>query len=173
MSSTLLFWPILLQVILTISIYVRLLVVKRRAFAAKEVDRKRVSVDPFAWPDSVIVVNNNLINQFQVPVLFYVVSIVLVQLDAADPLSVGAAWIFALSRLAHAYVHLGSNHVPYRMRLCSLGLWMVLAMSLSAGLSLLGSHPPPQRVLCIWTASPPEGATACRQVTFPPSLPDT
>ncbi|MEL6349970.1 MAG: MAPEG family protein, partial [Myxococcota bacterium] len=124
MTSTLLFWPVLLQILLTTSIYVRLLVVKRRAFATGEVDRKRVSIDPSAWPDSVIVVNNNLLNQFQVPVLFYVVSIVLVQLDAGGIVALGAAWVFVLSRAAHAFVHMSSNYVPYRLRLFSLGLLM-------------------------------------------------
>nr|WP_232787972.1 MAPEG family protein [Paraglaciecola sp. MB-3u-78] len=38
------------------------------------------------------------------------------------------AWLFALSRFAHAYVHIGSNYVPIRLRLFLLGCFVLIAM---------------------------------------------
>lgn len=124
-----LIWPMLVQVCLTSAIYVRLLVVKSAAVKAKEVDRARIAIHPDAWPDTVAVVNHNLTNQFQLPILFYVLTLALMTLDAVDTPAVVAAWGFALSRLAHAGVHLGSNHVPTRMRLFVVGFVMVFILA--------------------------------------------
>jgi hypothetical protein len=38
------------------------------------------------------------------------------------------AWIFVLSRLAHACVHTTSNHVPTRFNIFSLGVIVLLIM---------------------------------------------
>lgn len=124
-----LIWPMLVQVCLTSAIYVRLLVVKSAAAKAGAVDRSRIAIHPDAWPDTVAVVNHNLTNQFQLPILFYVLTLALMTLDAVDTPAVVAAWGFALSRLAHAGVHLGSNHVPTRMRLFVVGFVMVFILA--------------------------------------------
>lgn len=46
------------------------------------------------------------------------------------------AWLFIASRYAHAYVHLGSNYVPLRMRLFIIGFVVLLAMLLVAAWKL-------------------------------------
>ena len=38
------------------------------------------------------------------------------------------AWIFVLSRLAHAYIHTTSNHVPTRFRAFAVGMLVLLLM---------------------------------------------
>ena len=53
-------------------------------------------------------------NQFELPVLFYVLTILAIITKHADFLFVVMAWIFVLSRLAHAFVHVTSNNLELR-----------------------------------------------------------
>jgi hypothetical protein len=125
--------PLLGQVLLTVAVYIALVRAKRRAITAGEVDLERRALHDDAWPESVMKINNNIRNQFEVPVLFYVLVLVLWQLGDASALTLGLAWAFVLSRIAHAYVHTGSNYVPLRRRLFTFGALIVLAMSVVAG----------------------------------------
>ena len=128
MSPHLILWPVLVQILLTTVIYVRLAVVKRAAYAARQVDRSRSPIHKDAWPDTVRVVDNNLANQFQAPVLFYVLAVSLAILDAVDGIALGLAWGFALSRWGHAAVHVTSNRVPVRFRLFTVGVLCLVGL---------------------------------------------
>jgi hypothetical protein len=137
MDPKLIFWPVVVQIALTAFIYIRLKNVKVAAVAAGGVDRQKTALHPDAWPDSVIKVNNNLRNQFEAPVLFYVVTIILFVLGAVNPVTLGLAWLFVLSRLVHAYIHTGSNIVKHRLRVFTLGLVAVLGMLAAVAYALV------------------------------------
>ena len=62
--------------------------------------------------------------------LFYVVCVVMWQLDAVSPLALAAATAFVLSRIVHAVIHLGSNYIPNRRRAFTAGWWVLMAMAL-------------------------------------------
>jgi hypothetical protein len=128
MQRNLIFWPVLVQVLMTLLIYVRLIKVKIREVRAGKVDMERRGLHEDAWGDAVLQVNNSIRNQFELPVLFYVLSAVFWALDAVNILVLAAAWIFVLSRAAHAWVHLTSNYMPNRRRLFTVGWWALLAM---------------------------------------------
>lgn len=128
MDPKLIFWPVVVQILLTAYMYIRLKNVKIEAVQAGGIDRQKAALDPDAWPDSVRKVNNNIRNQFEAPVLFYVLTIIVFVLGAVNPVTLGLAWLFVLSRLAHAYIHTGSNIVKYRLNVFTLGLVAVLGM---------------------------------------------
>ncbi|MEQ9498357.1 MAG: MAPEG family protein [Deltaproteobacteria bacterium] len=129
MSRAQLILPLVIQVLLTIVLYVVLVVRKKRAARAGEVNEARRALFEDAWPEHVIQVNNCIRNQFEVPVLFYVSTLSLFVLDAADGWAVGLAWAFVLSRIAHALVHTTRNHVPTRRRIFTVGVALVLALA--------------------------------------------
>ena len=56
-----------LQILLTITVYVALVVAKSRAIQAGQVDLARRALHADAWPESVQKINNNIRNQFEVP----------------------------------------------------------------------------------------------------------
>jgi hypothetical protein len=130
MNRDLIFLPILVQVLLTLATYVLLIKTKIRAMKAGEVDMARRALHDDAWPESVMKINNNIRNQFEVPVLFYVLAFMLWALEAVNALTLAAAWLFAVSRIVHAWVHIGSNYVPNRRRAFTVGWWIVFAMAL-------------------------------------------
>ena len=122
------FLPLLLQVFLTIIVYVALAVAKARASKQGLVVLERRALHADAWPENVQKINNNIRNQFEVPVLFAILVVVLYQLGAAGLLAQALAWLFVASRLVHAYIHTGSNIVPIRRGVFMFGCLVILAM---------------------------------------------
>ena len=138
MYRNLIFWPVLVMVLLTLLVYVRLIKVKVREMKAGRVDMARRGLHEDAWGEAVLQINNNIRNQFELPVLFYVLAIAFWALDGVNLLVLGAAWLFVLSRIAHAWVHLTSNYIPNRRRLFTVGWWILAAMVLLAAWTLAG-----------------------------------
>ena len=132
MTSRLILFPLIVQVLLTIAVYLRLNFAKRAAARRGEVDEARRALDEDAWPDSVRKINNNIRNQFEVPVLFYVLVLTLVALNAVSIAAIVCAWLFVLSRIVHAYVHTGSNYVPLRRKAFMAGCAMVMVLAVCA-----------------------------------------
>jgi hypothetical protein len=138
MDAMQIFWPVLAQVALTIAMYFVLGARKARAIKAGRVDRRQAALNNRLWPDDVIKVSNNIANQFETPVLFYVLCLLLYVIGGAGIAAVTLAWVFVISRCAHAYVHIGSNYVPMRTRLFLIACLALLAMALLAAIELAG-----------------------------------
>jgi hypothetical protein len=139
MPPNLILLPALAQILLTIFLYGVLAVAKVRAVKGGLVDPDRRALHDDAWPDSVVKINNNIRNQFEVPVLFYVLTIILWQLNRTDVIVQSLAWLFVASRFVHAYIHTGSNVVPARRRVFMFGCVVVLAMAAIAARAVLAS----------------------------------
>jgi len=138
MNGDLIFWPVVLQMLLTMLVFVRLINVKVRELKAGKVDLPRRGLHEDAWPDSVLQVNNNIRNQFELPVLFYGVCFILWGLEAVGVVAPVLAWLFVASRIAHTWIHLTSNYIPNRRRLFTVGWWILLAMMLLVVWQLAG-----------------------------------
>ncbi len=139
MDANQIFFPVIAQIILVITLYV--LLIKRKTKAANEgrVDKKRRSLHEDAWPDEVQQVNNCIRNQFEVPVLFYVLTFVLWASGGANILVIALSWLFFISRVMHAYIHVGNNIVAVRRKVFTLGVVIIIALSLIAIISVWGS----------------------------------
>lgn len=136
MNSTQIFWPVLAQVVLTIVVFIVMGVRKAKSVKAGTVNRKAAALDNRVWPADVVQVSNNIANQFETPILFYVLCIVLYISGGVGVAALVLAWAYSLSRYAHAFVHTGSNYVPTRMRIFLFGIFVLLAMTLLAGFEL-------------------------------------
>lgn len=114
MQAHLIFWPVLLT--LMVPVWVLLLNGKRKKEQRKTGDvDPRAAIDNTAWGLPVVLTSNALANQFQLPVIFYVLCFILYSLNTVSIAVLVLCWLFAISRWAHAYVHVTSNYIPYRM----------------------------------------------------------
>jgi hypothetical protein len=136
MSSNHIFWPVLAQVLLTLVMFIVLGARKAKAIKAGKVNREQAALDNRVWPEYVVKVSNNIANQFEVPMLFYILCVVLYSINAAGTVAIVLAWLFVASRYAHAWVHVGSNYVPVRMPLFMVGCVVLLSMLAVAALKL-------------------------------------
>lgn len=130
MNSTYILWPVLAQVLLTLMMFTVLGVRKAKAVKAGAIDREQTALNNRAWTQDVVKVSNNIANQFEFPVLFYILCLMLYMTNTVDLTAIALAWAFTLSRYAHAYVHIGSNTVPLRLRLFLVGCLVLIAMFL-------------------------------------------
>ena len=121
MAMQLIYWPVMAQ--LLIPILVLLLNGKRKSADVKSgnFDREKAAMNNEAWSKPVVLTSKSLANQFQLPVIFYVLCLVLASIDAVTMTILVVAWIFVVTRYVHAYVHVSTNYVPVRMRVFLLG----------------------------------------------------
>ncbi|SER96141.1 MAPEG family protein [Rhizobium sp. NFR03] len=133
MIHTAMIWPVIAQVLLVYIVYG--VMGKRRFGAVRQgTARARDFLVPSIEPETSATVARNLTNQFELPVLFYLVCTLLIVTNGVSILTVSAAWLFVLSRYGHAFVHMTSNRLMLRHRLFVVGLftnallWLLLAV---------------------------------------------
>jgi hypothetical protein len=78
-------------------------------------------------PEAMLQASRHFSNLFEVPVLFYVVSILGILFSEGLPFTI-LAWVYVLARVIHAWIHLTSNRVMTRMYAYAMGWLALLAM---------------------------------------------
>ncbi|PTE12144.1 MAPEG family protein [Mesorhizobium helmanticense] len=136
MNQTAIFWPVLAQVLL---VYIVYLVIGRRRYGAVRSGEAKAGQfkTRSTEPASSVTVANNLSNQFELPVLFYVLCLALHQTNGVNYLTLALMWIFVASRYAHAWVHLTTNNLRFRSRVFSFGAVVLLLAWIWFALHLL------------------------------------
>jgi hypothetical protein len=138
MNNDLIFLPVLAHVVLIFILYIYLGIVKSRVVKDGCVDRKEAALNTKAWPESVVKILNNLDNQFESPVIFYIISVIYYLTNHVNSILVSIMSFYVLTRYMHAYIHLTSNYVPYRFKLFLVGVLILLVLTLWLVLKLTG-----------------------------------
>ena len=128
-------WPMIAHVALVFSLYLLLSMRRMRAVRQGQVWPEQFRENR-EEPTESLVVKNAIANQFELPVLFYAVSILLYLVDADNPVTVAGGWLFVALRYAHAYVHVTSNRLRHRRPLFIAGLMVVMALWIWLGVWL-------------------------------------
>jgi hypothetical protein len=82
--------------------------------------------------------SHHFTNLFEIPVLFYAASAFAMILQMQGKGIEIAAWIFFISRAAHAYVHIGPNRIFPRMVCFFLGVFSSMAMWILIAVEVCG-----------------------------------
>ena len=114
MSVQAILLPLFVEVLLTFVLLFTLAPMRTRDFASGAVRPQDVALREPKWPQRTMQFGNAYINQFELPVLFYVLTILEFVTHLAGTIFVVLAWIFVLFRILHAYVHVTSNVVRLR-----------------------------------------------------------
>lgn len=139
MNDKMIFLPVLIHILLTLSVFIALGSAKKKALQEGGVNEERRGLFDDAWPNKVIQINNNIRNQFELPVLFYILVFMLWELGGAGTAAIVLAWLFVGSRVIHAYIHTGTNYVPLRRKVFMFGALVVLALSVLVSRALFSS----------------------------------
>ncbi|HUC50526.1 MAG TPA: MAPEG family protein, partial [Xanthobacteraceae bacterium] len=83
-------------------------------FASGAVRPRDVALREPKWPARTTQFANAYANQFELPVLFYVLTILEYITHLAGIVFVALAWVFVIFRILHAYIHVTSNIVRLR-----------------------------------------------------------
>jgi len=114
MTLPMILLPLFVEVLLTFGLLFWLAPLRARDFSAGVASPENIALREPNWSKPAMQVAYSFSNQFELPVLFYVLTILVAVTRHASILFVVLAWIFVVFRLLHAYVHVTSNVVRLR-----------------------------------------------------------
>jgi len=127
--------PILALFALTAAVWLWMYWLRIRAFRRGELARRYVRAgEGPPPPEPVVVAGRAFSNLFETPVLFYVLCLLLIQLELAGRADVLLGWLYVALRALHALIFLTFNHPLYRFGayLASCVVLAVMAARLAA-----------------------------------------
>jgi hypothetical protein len=127
MTVQMILLPLFVEVILTFVLLFTMAPLRTRDFASGAVRPEDIALREQKWPKRTTQFANAFSNQFELPVLFYVLTILEYVTHLAGIVFVVLAWIFVIFRILQAYVHVTSNTVRLRGAFFAIGA-VVLAI---------------------------------------------
>jgi hypothetical protein len=110
---------------------------RRNALVSKETRIKDIALGQSNWPVRATQIGNCFKNQFELPVLFYVLIALALPLRHADLVIVVLSWVFVVTRLVHAGIFVTSNDLNHRSLAWFAGVLVLLAMWVYFALRIL------------------------------------
>ncbi len=98
------------------------------ALRRREVRIGDIALGQSNWPPYAAQAGNAYNNQFQMPLLFFVLVILAYLFKKADLIFVIMSWVFVVSRILHAYVHVTSNNLRWRFTIFVVGVVVLMVM---------------------------------------------
>jgi hypothetical protein len=132
MSVKMVLLPVFVLVGLAFALLIGMAVTRTRALGSGQ-----MKAPGAAWPAPAAQFGNCFSNQFEVPVLFYILIALALPLRHADLFIVLMSWVFVVTRFAHAGIFVTSNNVRQRGLVWFAGVLVLLAMWLYFALSML------------------------------------
>jgi hypothetical protein len=129
--------PVFVLVGLTFALLLWMATARARALTGKEIRLKDIALGQSNWPESATKIGNCFSNQFEIPVLFYVLIALALPLHKADLVIVLLSWVFVVTRFAHAGIFVTSNNVQQRSLAWFAGVLVLFAMWLYFALKML------------------------------------
>ena len=115
-NPDLIFIPIILMVIATFAVYIILSKVRVQLFKDGKATLESFSIGE-GQPSESIKLNNVLKNQFELPILFYVVCLSLYVTQTVTIINLALAFLFVLFKALHIKEHIKDNVVKKRRNL--------------------------------------------------------
>jgi hypothetical protein len=137
MSVQMVLLPVFVLVGLTFALLLWMATARTRALTGKEIRIKDIALGQPNWPERATQIGNCFSNQFELPVLFYILIAVALPLRHADLVIVLLSWVFVVTRFAHAGIFVTSNNVQQRSLVWFAGVLVLLAMWLYFALRTL------------------------------------
>lgn len=120
--------PLFVEVALTLGLLLWLALLRRDDLKSGAVKPSQVALRERHWPKRTLQVGNAFSNQFEVPVLFYLLTLLEIITRQADLIFVVLAWVFVATRLGHAFIHTTSNSVMLRGSIYGAGVFVLIVM---------------------------------------------
>jgi hypothetical protein len=120
--------PLFVEVILTFALMLWMGALRSGDYRSGVVKAGDIALREPNWPKRTAQAANAFSNQFELPVLFYVLTILEWVTRHAGYVFVVLAWIFVVCRLLQAYVHITSNVVRFRSVFFSISALVLMIM---------------------------------------------
>jgi hypothetical protein len=129
--------PVLVQIGLTFALLLWMAGVRRQTLVSGETKIKNIALGQPNWPARATQIGNCFKNQFEIPVLFYVLIALALPVRHADFVIVLLSWVFVITRFAHAGIFVSSNDLGQRSMAWFAGVLVLLVMWVYFALKIL------------------------------------
>ncbi|MEO6782062.1 MAG: MAPEG family protein [Bradyrhizobium sp.] len=137
MSVQMVLLPVFVLVGLTFALLLWMAGARRRALVGGETKIRDIALGQPNWPTRATQIGNCYRNQFELPLLFYVLIALALPLRHADLVIVMLSWVFVVTRFAHAGIFVSSNDLGQRSMAWFAGALVLLAMWIYFALKIL------------------------------------
>jgi hypothetical protein len=137
MSSQMVLLPVFVLVGLTFALLFWMAGARGRSLNAGEAKFKDIALGQPNWPVRATQIGNCFSNQFELPLLFYILIALALPLRHADLVIVGLSWVFVITRFAHAGIFVTSNNVQQRSLAWFAGVIVLFVMWVYFALRIL------------------------------------
>jgi hypothetical protein len=137
MSVQMVLLPVFVLVGLAFFLLLWMATARTNALKARETSLKDIALRQPNWPEKATQIGNCFSNQFEIPVLFYILIALALPLHKTDLFIVLMSWVFVVTRLIHAGIFVTSNDVRQRGLVWFAGVLVLLAMWIYFALRML------------------------------------
>ena len=137
MSVQMVLLPVFVLVGLTFALLLGMATMRTRALTGGETKMKDVALGEQNWPTRAAQIGNCFSNQFEMPLLFYILIALALPLHRADLVIVLLSWVFVVTRFVHAGIFVTSNDLRQRGPAWFAGVLVLFAMWLYFALKML------------------------------------
>ena len=137
MSVQMVLLPVFVLVGLTFALLLWMASARGRALSSRETSFKDIALGQQNWPERATRIGNCFSNQFELPLLFYILIALALPLRHADLVIVLLSWVFVITRFAHAGIFVTSNNKSQRGMAWFAGVLVLLAMWIYFALKIL------------------------------------
>ena len=139
MNSYLILYPAFLMILLTFFLYIKNRLDANKAYKSGDIEGKYFKIYDGKVPFYLETSRQTLKNQFELPVVFYFLIVLLYINETITIYELILSWAFSISRYLHAYIRLTSNYVPYRAKIFTFGYFTLIILSIDVLIRLTNS----------------------------------
>src|SRR3954465_3923545 len=130
MSVQMVLLPVFVLVGLTFALLLWMAGARRQALVGGETKIRDIALGQPNWPVRATQIGNCYANQFELPLLFYVLIALALPLRHADLFMVLMSWVFVVTRFVHAGIFVTSNDLGRRSLAWLAGGLVLLALGI-------------------------------------------
>ena len=137
MSVQMVLLPVFVLVALTFALLIGMVGTRRDALVSGKTKIRDIVLGQSNWPERATQIGNCYRNQFELPLLFYLLIAIALPLRHADLFIVLMSWVFVVMRFLHAGVFVTSNDLGRRSIVWLAGVLVLLVMWIYFALKIL------------------------------------
>jgi hypothetical protein len=137
MSAQMVLLPVFVLVGLTFFLLLWMAGARRGALVGGQTKIRDIALGQPNWPARATQIGNCFSNQFELPLLFYILIAIALPLRHADLVIVMLSWVFVVTRFVHAGIFVSSNDLGQRSMAWFAGVLVLFAMWLYFALKIL------------------------------------
>ncbi len=127
MDRILILYPVFAMVLLTFISYIVMFLIVKKYITKKEIKYGQFKLYRGEFPDEYEQSRQHLKNQFELPIIFYLLVALLYSSNNLQYIDIILAWLFVISRYIHSFIRFKNNYLPYRGTVFAFGLVILLA----------------------------------------------